>query len=62
MSSPLPAFHVLSDPWIPLGDGAGHPIAPCSYLDLRTGEVDSPELVHPRDDVPFFSRMLPSRR
>ncbi len=50
-------FNVLTDAWIPLDDGAGKATY-ASYVELLGGEKDAAELVHPRDDVAFFARML----
>lgn len=49
-------FNVLTDPWIPLDvDGRAQY---ASYVELLTGERDAEDLVHPRDDVRFYARML----
>ncbi len=53
----VPAFNVLTDPWIPLDDGHGLAVY-ASYVDLMSGTRDAPDLVHPRDDCRFFARML----
>jgi CRISPR system Cascade subunit CasA len=49
-------FNVLTDPWIPLGRKERLHYA--SYAELMTGEADGEDLVHPRDDMRFFGRML----
>ncbi len=51
------SFNVLTDPWIPLADAQGRTTF-ASYRDVMTGTKDAPDLVHARDDVRFFSRML----
>lgn len=49
-------FNVLRDPWVPLDrDGA---VEHASVAEILCGEKDAPDLIHPRDDVRFFSRML----
>lgn len=49
-------FNVLTDPWIPLDvDGRAQHV---SYVELLTGEHDAADLIHPRDDVRFYVRML----
>jgi CRISPR type I-E-associated protein CasA/Cse1 len=53
----VPAFNVLTDPWIPLDDGRGRAVY-ASYVDLMSGTRDASDLVHPRDDCRFFARML----
>lgn len=49
------SFNVLTDPWIPLDGGAGQF---ATYVELMTGARDAADVVHPRDDVRFFTRML----
>jgi len=49
-------FNVLTDPWIPL-DVQGR-VRHASYVELLTGERDGEDLIHPRDDVRFYARML----
>ncbi|HOU93578.1 MAG TPA: type I-E CRISPR-associated protein Cse1/CasA, partial [Polyangiaceae bacterium] len=49
-------FNVLRDPWVPLDrDGA---VDHASVAEILCGKKDAPDLIHPRDDVRFFSRML----
>ncbi len=49
-------FNVLTDPWIPL-DQRGR-VERVSYLALISGEEDAADLVHPREDVRFYARVL----
>jgi CRISPR type I-E-associated protein CasA/Cse1 len=49
-------FNVLRDPWVPLDrDGA---VEYASVAEVLCGKKDAPDLIHPRDDVRFFARML----
>lgn len=52
----MPRFNVLTDAWVPLDEGgkARH----ISYIDLLSGERDAVDLIHPRDDIRFYARML----
>jgi CRISPR system Cascade subunit CasA len=52
----LPGTDFFSEPWIPL-DVDGRPRY-VSFVELLAGEVDAEELLHPRDDMRFFARML----
>src|SRR2546426_3826852 len=49
-------FNVLFDEWVPLEEGGQVRLA--SLRDLLTGAADARDLLHPRDDLRFFSRML----
>jgi hypothetical protein len=49
-------FDVLVDKWVPLEEGGQVRLA--SFRDLLTGAADARDLLHPRDDLRFFSRML----
>lgn len=50
------SFNVLSDRWIPL-DQSGQ-LEYASYVELLAGEKDAEDVIHPRDDVRFYIRML----
>lgn len=63
----MPTFNVLTDRWIPLetasltagsADPTGALTTYASYLELLSGERDALDLLHPRDDVKFFTRTL----
>jgi len=49
-------FNVLKDPWIPLETGGQLRLT--TYRELLTGAADGTDVVHPRDDLRFFARML----
>lgn len=50
------SFNVLTDPWIPLARRGKSQLV--SYLEIVTGEADAADLVHPREDVRFYARVL----
>lgn len=49
-------FNVLRDRWIPLVTDGG--VRRASYGELLSGEAEGTDILHPRDDLRFYARML----